>query len=522
MSNTNQATSTASVQADPASVLRLLAATFSSSTTVLAELMQNGRRAGATELKIEATETELSIYDDGCGIEDPSILLSVATSGWDEAIQAAESPYGAGWVSALFACERIVVESQGKRMSGVTKDLIDLKPALVEAIEKTEGTTIRLIGQRLGKLQTIRSAVADYASGFPIPVSLNGEAVARPYAVDAQPFVQTEVGLVNQEALCDTGLTLRLFLQGLPISTGYRYHGTGVLHLDSTKFRGRMPDRAQVIDSDKAAKHLKEVLDEERRKFLTQQCAKLGAEAFLIKHGEHARGLGMFQLLDSLDLTLCRWLPQFAEHPHQEPSGGGIEVEWEGVVTREKAEADGLYCVDYHDDDLLAAHVVHQVRGRLVRTNADNYWATRGKVLASEDFTVVMGDLLGEDRLSVDYAYARVRVVKSIVASGPLGEVAIPFHMDDGFLYVTPSSDPFYGVMQVSSFEFEEGSVDEDARRDAADALAALVASIVTPDPAELLRALMTSQMSSRPNGIKSKSFRVDIDEDGTFAVSLI
>ena len=157
-----------------------------------------------------------------------------------------------------------------------------------------------------------------------------------------------------------------------------------------------------------------------------------------------------------------------------------------------------------------------------MRTNAGSYWATKGKEIASEDFTVVLGELLGEDQLSVDYAYAKVRVVKSIVASGPLGEVAIPFHMDDGFLYLTPSSDPFYGVMQVSSFEYEDGCVDEDARRDAADALEALVASIVTPDPAELLRALLTSQMSSRPDGIKSKSFRVDIDEHGTFAVSLI
>ena len=106
------------VAADASSVLRLMAATFSNANKAVLELVQNGRRAGASRIEIITTENTLTVVDDGSGIDDFGNLLAIAKSGWNESIQKDESPYGAGFISALFAAEHLTVSSRGKTMRG--------------------------------------------------------------------------------------------------------------------------------------------------------------------------------------------------------------------------------------------------------------------------------------------------------------------------------------------------------------------------------------------------------------------
>ena len=56
---------------------------FSTSTTVLAECLQNGRRAGASRIDFDYDEaaSTLSITDNGCGISDFRALITVAEAG---------------------------------------------------------------------------------------------------------------------------------------------------------------------------------------------------------------------------------------------------------------------------------------------------------------------------------------------------------------------------------------------------------------------------------------------------------
>jgi len=67
---------------------------------ILNELVQNARRAGATcvflERRDRAGQAVLAVRDDGCGIDDPSTLVTLGQSGWSSTVAAREDPAGMG------------------------------------------------------------------------------------------------------------------------------------------------------------------------------------------------------------------------------------------------------------------------------------------------------------------------------------------------------------------------------------------------------------------------------------------
>jgi hypothetical protein len=60
------------------------------------EILQNARRAGATEVSISNQDGRVTVQDNGCGIADFSNLLDLGKSGWDESLEEAEDPAGVG------------------------------------------------------------------------------------------------------------------------------------------------------------------------------------------------------------------------------------------------------------------------------------------------------------------------------------------------------------------------------------------------------------------------------------------
>ncbi len=81
-------------------VTRTYDATFES---IIAELFQNSRRAGATAVRVtvESTAPEhlITVTDDGCGIRDAAVLLSFGENGWDPATVRREDAAGMGILS---------------------------------------------------------------------------------------------------------------------------------------------------------------------------------------------------------------------------------------------------------------------------------------------------------------------------------------------------------------------------------------------------------------------------------------
>ena len=70
---------------------------------ILIELVQNGRRAGASRLRITVkrnrTSYTVSVSDDGEGFADPQDMLSYGKSGWREAVVRSENAAGMGLLS---------------------------------------------------------------------------------------------------------------------------------------------------------------------------------------------------------------------------------------------------------------------------------------------------------------------------------------------------------------------------------------------------------------------------------------
>lgn len=265
---------TVSIQINKNKLLSNLEYSFSNSRTVLGELMQNARRAGATKIhfQMEDESKKLEVIDNGCGIADFQNLLSVADSGWDESTVANERPFGMGWLSCLYAADEINVISNGRYISGLSNEIlsgteIEVKDYDFPLPPDTDNsyTILRLAGFSLN-IKQVLDALKTLSYGFPIEVYFNGELLSNPQQVNS------ELNFMKVEGLGDVCVmpfeqhgkmnirvnsALNVYLQGLPVysktSAGYitevdSNHYPNVVHLDSKLFFGRLPDRDQLID----------------------------------------------------------------------------------------------------------------------------------------------------------------------------------------------------------------------------------------------------------------------------------
>jgi len=137
-------TSAVRVEVNEANLVKNLKFAFSNFSTFLAELIQNSRRAGATRVEISLEGKDLTVVDDGHGIENFQNLFTIAESGWNQPTQSLENPFGMGFTSALFACERLTVESRGQRLEATTRALLDMLDVPVVTGEITTGTRLTL------------------------------------------------------------------------------------------------------------------------------------------------------------------------------------------------------------------------------------------------------------------------------------------------------------------------------------------------------------------------------------------
>ena len=103
------------------------------------EILQNARRAGATEVRIINSDGQVTVRDNGHGIADFSALLDLGKSGWNERMEQAEDPAGVG-VFCL-APREVCITSGGRKVviagKGWTGEPVEVQPA-EPCVEGTE------------------------------------------------------------------------------------------------------------------------------------------------------------------------------------------------------------------------------------------------------------------------------------------------------------------------------------------------------------------------------------------------
>jgi hypothetical protein len=105
------------------------------------EILQNARRAGATEVEITNQDGCVTVRDNGKGIDDFSRLLDLGGSGWTESLETSEDPAGVG----LFCLSprRVTVRSNGRTAVIHPEAWTGVPVAVTDDPEAVRGTVLK-------------------------------------------------------------------------------------------------------------------------------------------------------------------------------------------------------------------------------------------------------------------------------------------------------------------------------------------------------------------------------------------
>ena len=194
-------------------VTRLFNATL---TDILNELLQNARRAGATRVKVEVVnENYLSITDDGVGIDDPQILLTLGNSDWEEETQHREDPAGMGIFS--LANREVEIRSRDWFVNLTPANFTGELPAQVQPTELRVGTVVSF---RLKEGEVFIKKVLDsVAKYYPSTVEFNGT------LIEQKDFLQNALYIEEWR-----GLRMGVFDNYYPSLNVLNFYGINLSH----------------------------------------------------------------------------------------------------------------------------------------------------------------------------------------------------------------------------------------------------------------------------------------------------
>lgn len=515
---------------------------FSTGTTWVTELLQNARRAGATKIHIvlQPEQKEFSIWDDGQGIEDMQNLFSIAESGWDEPTRCQEKPYGMGFLSCLFACKVVHIISHKQQVKVVTKDAVAFDDIHVEPHLGVNGTFIRMEGvTNMPTVQFLQSAV----KGFPVQVYLDQgkEPLKSIHAVDAMDWDKTEIGLVHITRLNCTFHKPTVYLQGLPIYAGSRtaYADQNVIvHLDPTKFFGRLPDRESVIDVDKAGVTIKSAL------------IKLYVEKLHAKKMEMmANGLAkeFVKEFGEVCLSYCKDLlndvPFLSTHA-MTGTVCSLDINTDNRVTDIPTDAisknsivDGtvkLFSGDngnYDTENMPHMAMIEAFGGIIVDTGLldSKHWVHAYVHHLEGDVSIALSDQQAPIMIHGRFVHKNA-IVGDVLTMGATFEVngvlkeLITTCEETVFaepVFYVPSASNGYGAVSQASSYVDDDVYCEEARDEDDTLFTRLLSEARNPDPAALLQQLLLDLGSIQYSSLKEKSFLVAIGEDGSIKVTL-
>lgn len=412
-------------------LIRNLKSVFSNGNIFIRELIQNGRRAGASKIVIDYDDNEIIFADDGVGIVDFQKLLTVADSGWSGKSEAVdEKPFGMGFLSAIFAGDEVEILSGRSMLVIDTASAVSLDSMQVVANPhgNTKGTKVTI--RKTGAFIRVAAVLQSEARAFPIPLIVNGVELKREVwdafqGVDAVVYSLPNFGRVSIPTNYFSGrsLTSRIqaFLIGAPVadcrltdisSIGFGFSdGRLFVELDPTVFSARMPDRDALIDADVQKKVIAEKVQSAILMYAEHLRATLGDTAFAAHCGRSLLALRFYGLLNLLSV-LPSGLAEIMESKPMRVNDciGDILCEFSRPILRSDIESGkAVVAINYQDD-------------------IEGHWLLSA-VARHKEWHLVSAELLGKghwiEPYLVDLADEDVNaeITKSLVINGAKGEL---------------------------------------------------------------------------------------------------
>ncbi len=309
-------------QVDPAAITKVTRLFNNTLGSMLTELIQNARRAGATTIDLDVAEAEdrqwLIIRDDGAGIADPAVILALGRSGWDDEVAVREDPAGMGAFS--LAGRRVEIRSRprpsgdGWRVAIAPGDWESGAPIAVTACDHPFGTEIRLLlDDEWAKM--LEAAAISAARYCPTPIRFKGSPLAQSdWLADAAVILETDgvrIGLFNapraahyQPRINFHGLTVPCTLPS--VDEKDRSWWARVDIIDAPALQLVLPARGEMVENDAL-----DALRDTVRKAIYSHIASLGSHRLSFVQWTEARQLGV-DLPEATPL-LRGWTPATAD-----------------------------------------------------------------------------------------------------------------------------------------------------------------------------------------------------------------
>lgn len=565
-----------------AGMIKSMADSFTNREACIRELLQNARRAGATDISVHTLDERATIcvVDNGSGIEDPQSLFLFGHSDWNsKTVMEEESPFGVGFSSAIFLGEHLRVESNGWAVSTPTSRLLEMEAVKVEQSSFKDGTIVELTLSREDyRALDINAHLTRMAIGFPVPIALNGSYLQRPHAIDnLSGTLSTQIGLIETKNIDNSLLydaSFHIYLQGFFMGEISRYTWSSdsrptwsvllnndsitdriyAVHLDSDHFRARMPDRDKLVNEDTAFGEIKSAINDHFARYLKEMERTMTGREFAMTFTRHALRWAPVLLNDKPLDRDALW--KFPNLPHESDyyeydyaylgdEDGLIDPSEDLIVdpTFSFDEWFGVTMEGFHEsieENNAALAYMLQVGVATIshyfKALDPNHWVFKHAVSMYEEFR--RGNLYIEatetPRNPVDFPgrFIDMEVVfcdaYRIKSNNPrLPSIRIseyPYHnqsMDQLIIPLGAGSESLGSVIQqVSTYCDEFGDFEDDAYESDLHDLMCLAELARNKDAGGFLHSMVRDSLRGYSEVLKGKSFKIAFSDDGQMFVA--
>lgn len=541
-------------------LIESMRAFFSTSKVVLAECMQNSRRAGASAVWFSWEDATLVIADDGCGIADFSKLVTLADSGWSQDVQDEDQPFGVGFFSVAFAAEKVQVESQGKQIIFTSDDLTHQRKIGIKPSSFIGGARITLHGCHLTEA-CLQYDLKNFAQGFPIPVFFQGRELERPHAKTNLQGVETADGFIaiyhihsNDSAEIPffqyraNMLRGLVYCQGLPIKagrfTGNSCENTGtVIHINHKKYIPRLPDRDCFVDSDAVSDRLEDLVQEQWREFLVAQKQKLSANEFVSKYWNISRAASCFDLMEDVPVLPNYIAKRIVGKAVMDYERGGFYRWCVDAIKQEDVEDGNVALFKYTPSPNRAidfARLEWAKEEECIFVDVANlpqhHWVHGYIQDLEEDGVTIVGKAMASESFEGHYVSGSITIVKDLAitirgithkVTSPILEV--PDEVTDTEVesynadFLVPDVENAYGygdALLQASYYYDENENFAQAEHNADEVeFENIVAILKGETPADTLKKVLENGNVRSKTNLRSITLSVQFDEKGNVTI---